>query len=253
MHSTGLVRLLGLLGSVAMCATAWTSGQASAAVYKLRFQPQASFVWSPQMPHIGEPIVLTSTSTEPSGRPLSFAWDFHDNGSFGEFEAGSAVAGASFATPAPHVIRLRVTNREGVSSVAAQTIRMTPPSASAGVIYPFPLVRIRGRDFAAGVRIRQLAVKAPAGVRIAVSCSGRRCPIRSARKLSTSSRGRLRWTGFRRFRRFFPAGVVLQVRASANGKIGAYTRFAVRRRRLPVRSDSCLDVAAVKPIPCPSS
>lgn len=253
MRSTSFVRLLRLAGLSALCTTAWVAGQAGAAEYNLRFQPQASFVWSPHLPHIGEPIVLTSTSSEPSGRPLRYAWDFHDNGPFGAFEEGSAVAGASFATPAPHVVRLRVTNSEGATSIAAETIQMAAPSASAKVIYPFPRVRIRGRDLAAGVRIRELAVRAPAGVRIAVSCSGRRCPIHSARKRSISTRGHLRWTRFRRFQRFFRAGAVLQIRASAKGQIGAYTRFAVRRRKLPVRSDSCLDLAAVRPIPCPSS
>ena len=37
-----------------------------------------------------------------------------------------------------------------------------------------------------------------------------------------------------------------------DAKIGAYTSFAVRRGKLPVRSDACLDPAGVKPIPCPS-
>jgi hypothetical protein len=58
---------------------------------------------------------------------------------------------------------------------------------------------------------------------------------------------------FRKFERFLPAGVVLQIRVSKPGKIGAYTRFHVRRRKLPVRSDSCLDLAGVKPIACPRS
>jgi hypothetical protein len=50
----------------------------------------------------------------------------------------------------------------------------------------------------------------------------------------------------------FPAGAILEVRVSRPGTIGAYTRFHVRRRKLPVRSDSCLDARGVKPIACPS-
>jgi hypothetical protein len=46
---------------------------------------------------------------------------------------------------------------------------------------------------------------------------------------------------------------VLQIRVSNAGDIGAYTRFVVRRRMLPVRLDSCLDAAGIKPIACPSS
>lgn len=253
MHGAGLLRVVMLIASSALCIGFLLDGETRAAVYNLRPQPQASFVWTPQLPRIGEPITVTSTSTEPGGRPLRYAWDFHDNGPFGEFEEGSPVAGASFATPAPHVIRLRVTDPDGATGIAAETIHMTPPPTSAGVIYPFPLVRIRGRDLAAGVRIGQLAVKAPHGVRITIACNGRRCPVRSAAKRSTSTPKHLRWTRFPRFRRFFPAGVALQIRATATGQIGAYTRFTVRRRRLPVRSDSCLDAAGIKPIACPSS
>jgi hypothetical protein len=242
----------GLIGVVAICVLSAAGDRSVAALYDLRAAPRAAFEWTPQLPHIGEPITLTSTSSEPGGRIARYAWDFHDNGPFGAFEEGGPVAGASFATPAPHVIRLRVTDPDGLSSIAAETIHMTPPPPSVGIMNPFPIVRITGRTFAKRVRIRQLAVKAPAGARIRVRCHGR-CPVKPTSLPSPSRADRLKWVRVRRFERSFPAGAALEIRVSGNGEIGAFTRFAVRRRKLPVRSDSCLDAAGSRPISCPAS
>jgi PKD domain len=223
------------------------------ATYNLHGAPVASFVWSPRFPHIGDPITLTSTSRDLGSRIVGYAWDFADNGPFGAFQEGGPVAGASFATPAPHVVRLRVTAADGLSSIAAETITMTPPPASARIMYPFPTVRIRGRDLRSGVKITQLAVRAPTGARINVTCRSRRCPARSASRMAVSTPGRATWVTFRRFQRFLPAGLTLQVRVSRNREIGSYTRFQVRRRKLPIRTDSCLDSSGVEPIACPSA
>jgi hypothetical protein len=57
---------------------------------------------------------------------------------------------------------------------------------------------------------------------------------------------------FRRFQRSLPAGVILEIRVSKPGQIGKYTRFAIRRHRLPVRIDACLGSGDPKPIVCPS-
>jgi len=238
---------------VGICAALAGVPGASASTYNLIGAPHAAFTWTPQLPQIGEPITLRSTSTELGGRIVRYAWDFHDNGPFGAFEEGAPLASASFATPAPHVIRLRVTDQSGASDVAAETLQMTPPPASAGVMAPFPVVRIRGRDFASRVKISQLAVKAPSGALITASCGQRRCPVHLTRRMSSSRAGRLKWTPFPRFVRSFPAGVALEVRVSAAGEIGAYTRFAIRRRRLPARTDKCLDPSGVHPIACPTS
>jgi len=242
----------GLIGVFAIWALSTAGDRAQAALYDLRGAPQAAFVWTPQLPHIGEPITLTSTSSEPGGQIARYAWDFHDNGPFGAFEEGGPVASASFATPAPHVIRLRVTDQHGLSSIDAETIHMTAPPPSVHIMNPFPIVRITGRTFAKRVRIRQLAVKAPAGARIRVRCRGR-CPLKSASLPSASRADRLKWVRVRRFERSFSAGAALEIRVSGNGEIGAFTRFAVRWRKLPVRSDSCLDAAGIRPISCPAS
>jgi hypothetical protein len=186
-----------------------------------------------------------STSSDLVSPIVGYAWDTSDNGPFGAFEPGGPTAGAVFATPADHIVRLRVTAADHQSSVAAETIHMSTPPP--GVLRPFPNVRIVGRFVRGGIRLTLVRVKAPAGSQIKVNCSGRRCPVRAQRATVAS-----RAVRFRAFQRFLRAGVALTVRVSRGTSIGAYTRFAVRRHKLPVRTDSCLDPAGVKPVACPS-
>jgi hypothetical protein len=221
-----------------------------AAAYNLKSYPLASFVWFPVSPNTGQPLSLVSTSTDATSPITAYAWDVADNGPFGPFEAGGPARTTTFATPASHQVRLRVTAADHLSSVAVETIHMSTPPP--GVLLPFPLVRIVGTVFRSGVRLRLLAVKAPAQARIAIGCQGGACPARSTRRLAASRGGRALWTEFRRFERYLPARMVLEIRVSRGGEIGAYTRFVIRRRRLPLRADSCLDPAGTKPIVCPT-
>jgi hypothetical protein len=155
-----------------------------------------------------------------------------------------------FSTPANHVVRLRVTAADHLSSIAAETIHMSTPPP--GVLLPFPLVRIIGTLVRAGVKLSRLSVQAPPQSRIQVTCRGRGCPVRSLIRIVVSPSGRAVRTRLRRFERLLPAGVSLEIRVSKDGDIGAYTRFTVRHHRLPVRVDSCLEAAGVNPIACPS-
>jgi hypothetical protein len=245
-----VVLFTGAAGSVS-AAPGESSAATAAAAYNLRAYPLASFVWFPQSPHTGESILLVSTSTDLTSPITAYAWDLADNGPFGAFEAGGPSITTTFATPASHQVRLRVTAADHLSSVAVEMIQMSTPPP--GVLLPFPLVRIVGTVFGSRVKLRLLAVKAPPKARITVSCQGGSCPARSARRVAASRRGRVVWTRFRRFERSLSAGVLLEIRVSRDGEIGAYTRFVVRHLRLPVRVDSCLDPAGIKPIACPSS
>ena len=219
--------------------------EAASATYTLSSPPVASFRWFPSSPRVGERFALVSTSSDLVSPIVGFAWDVADNGPFGPFQPGGPTASAVFSTPADHVVRLRVTAADHQSSIAAATIHMsTPPQ---GVLQPFPTVRIVGHLVKGGIRLSILKVKAPAQARIKVNCSGRGCPLRAQRATAAS-----RAVRFPAFQRFLRAGVSLTVRVSKDRTIGAFTRFAVRRGKLPVRADSCLDPAGVKPIPCPS-
>jgi hypothetical protein len=247
----GMVALFTGAAALAFPAPCESETAVSAAVYKLKAYPLASFAWFPPFPHPGEAISLVSTSTDLTSPITAYAWDVADNGPFGAFNDGGPVATATFATPASHQARLRVTAADHLSSIAVETIHMSAPPP--GVLLPFPLVRIVGTDFRSRVRLTLLAVQAPARSRITVSCRGRSCPARSVGRIAASLRGRLIWTRFRVFQRSLSAPLTLEIRVSRNGEIGAYTRFAVRRVRLPLRVDSCLDPAGIRPIACPAS
>jgi hypothetical protein len=214
--------------------------------------PVASFHWFPSAPHTGEVVSLVSTSTDATSPITGFAWSIAGNGAF---SAGAPALNTSFSTPGAHVVLLRVTDANGLSSVVAETIPVTWPEPT--LMQPFPVVRIAGSENASGVRVGLLTVQAPVGATVNVTCRGRGCPARSQNVVATSGRSK-RTKGMvvialRRFERTLRAGTVLEIRVSKPGQIGKYTRFAVRRGKLPARLDTCLSPAGIKPIACPSS
>jgi hypothetical protein len=57
----------------------------------------------------------------------------------------------------------------------------------------------------------------------------------------------------RRFgHRLLRAGATLRVLVSSPGSVGKYTRFRIRRGRVPARRDRCLPPGGTIPIRCPS-
>ncbi len=210
--------------------------------------PLASFAWLPSAPKTGEPVSLVSSSSDVHSPITGFAWSLAGNS---VFQNGGPLITTSFSTPGAHVVKLRVTSADGLSSVASETI--TVASRPATLMQPFPVVRIVGSDGNFGVKIALLSVEAPAGAQISVKCKGRGCPVKRVRRLARASASGASTVKFRRFERELPPGVSLTVRVSAAGEIGKYTRFVVRRGKLPKRVDTCLEPAGVKPMPCPST
>lgn len=254
----GLVTRVAVAGLVALCvALMAASGGAlatrgrAAAVYNLVGYPHASFTWFPAFPQVGQTILLVSTSTDRTSPIVAYAWDVSDDGPFGVLRQGGPSATASFFTPATHAVRLRVTARDGLSTTVTEPIQMGP--APADVMSPFPNVRIFGRLLRSGVKLSLLSIRAPAQAWIAVSCDGRGCPARSAGRAAASRAGRPTWTNFGPFERFLTPGVTLEVRVSKQGEIGAFTRFTVRRHRLPLRTDSCLAPVTLVAMACPGA
>jgi hypothetical protein len=103
------------------------------------------------------------------------------------------------------------------------------------------------------LRLKLLSVEAPAGAKVAVVCNGKGCPVRSLSRVALRPKGK--YTGlpvlsFPRLQHALPAGVALEIRVTEPGKIGKYTRFAVRKGRLPLRSDGCVSSTEPKAIPC---
>jgi hypothetical protein len=209
--------------------------------------PAASFRWFPAVPQTGEPVSLVSTSSDASSPIVALAWALG-----GPFQGGGIVLTTAFSTPGGHLVRLLVTNAYGLSSVASETIRVVGPRVP--LMQPFPVVRIAGTDTRRGVKLRLLRVQqAPAGARVTVRCRGRRCPVRSASRVTASRKQEASSLEFRAFERSLRFGVTLEIRVSKPGEIGKYTRFKLRRGRLPERVDMCLDPAGIKPLVCPSS
>jgi hypothetical protein len=213
--------------------------------------PVASFAWVPAAPTVGQSVSLVSNSTDASSPINAFAWDV---AGAGQFAPGGPVVSTSFATPGPHVVQLRVTDANGLSSVATRTIAVA--AATLRLMQPFPIVRIAGSETSNGVKIRLLTVQTPLLSTVVVSCKGRGCKTKSERRVATASSkskaGAVLLT-FNRFQRTLRAGVVLQVRVYKAGQIGKFTSLKVRRHKLPLRADACLGPTSPTPIACPAS
>ena len=213
--------------------------------------PSAHFGWFPAAPRAGEAVSLVSTSTAGSSPLAGFAWALDTEAAF--VPAGPAMV-TKFTTVGAHVVRLRVTDAAGQSSVVGETIVVR--HAAATLLQPFPIVRIAGSESFGGARISLLSVQTPVGSTVRVSCRGRGCPPKPQSILARAGARTVHSgvvIGFRRFQRLLGAGAVMQIRVSSPGQIGKYTRFTVRRGRLPVRVDTCLSSDAVTPMPCPST
>jgi hypothetical protein len=209
-----------------------------------------AFSFFPATPHVGEPVTLASTSTDAASPIIGFAWDFAGNGSFAP---GGPLVTTTFATPGPHVVHLRAGAANGATREVGQTINVL--ARQLNLIQPFPVVRMVGSLTSSGVKISVLTVQAPAGSLVSARCVGKRCPLKVQRGYARARAGSTRvppvtlW----RFERFLRAGVVLQIKVSKAGQVGKYTSFTVRRGRVPVRLDECLDPTRLRPMVCPSS
>jgi hypothetical protein len=210
--------------------------------------PVASFTWFPQAPRTNEAVSLVSDSSDAKSPLASFAWSLTGSS---VFAPGGPFTTTKFTTAGAHVVRLRVTAADGQSNVDSRTISVITPEPT--LMEPFPVVRIAGTDGSFGVKIRLLSVQAPAGAQVTIRCKGHGCPVTFARQIARSSRRGSTTITFSRFERQLPPGVKLVVRVFVAGEIGKYTRFVVRRGKLPKRLDTCLDPAGVNPMACPST
>lgn len=209
--------------------------------------PVASFSWYPPVPRVGERVSLVSSSTDATSLLTALAWDLAGNGSF---QAGAPLQTTSFATAGNHVVRLRVTDANGASSVATQTIPVG--SQQAALMRPFPLVRIVTLRTASGIRLRVLSILTSPGVRITITCRGRSCPVRKQSKVASTGKVGLASVSFQRFQRVLPAGTTLEIRVFKAGEVGKFTSLSIRHGALK-RLDACLAPDGIKPMTCPAS
>jgi hypothetical protein len=105
------------------------------------------------------------------------------------------------------------------------------------------------------VKLKVLSVQAPAGATVTVTCTGKGCPAKSQVRVVPTLKSKAAAVPvlvFPRFQRSLPPGVALVVRVTHAGQMGKYTRFAVRRGKLPVRADACVNATEAKSVPCTS-
>jgi len=207
----------------------------------------------------GQEIALTSTSSDPDGGIAAAAWDLDGDGAFDD-ATGPA---ASRAYPAgTHLVGLRVVDTDGLAATAFTTLTVAPaagapapPPAAPGpkaipLLRPFPTVRIAGTAVGRRIRVRILAVRAPRNTTVEVRCRGRGCPVKVDRH---RVRGKTRVVRIRRLEgRVLRAGVVLEIRVHARGRIGKYTRLLMRAGAAPKRTDACVSGTRMKRVACPA-
>lgn len=104
------------------------------------------------------------------------------------------------------------------------------------------IVRLRGAATSRGATITLLSVRAPKAATVRVRCTGRGCPKRIRARRGS---GRIP-----ELRRTLAAGAVVEVFVTQPGTSGKYTRFQIRRRQAPRRTDSCIVAGA--PAACPA-
>ncbi len=212
--------------------------------------PVASFQWFPAAPHVGEQVSLVSTSSDAGSPITAFSWALAPGLAL---TPGEHVLTTTFSTPGSHVVRLRVVDANGLASEVAETIPVSAPEVP--LMQPFPVVRIAGSAKTSSVKISLFTVLAPVGAKVSVSCHGHGCPTKRQSFVVAARRrshGGTMLVSLTRFERSLDVGAVIEVRISKAGEIGKYTRFTVRRGKLPTRLDGCLSTSST-PMTCPST
>jgi PKD repeat protein len=204
--------------------------------------PVASFGYTPSTPLAQDSVMFAAAARDPDGSIASIGWDLNGDGIF--TDASGPVASAVFPGPGAYPVAIAVTDNSGATTVASESVAVgaRPPT----LLSPFPIVRLTTRGTRRGARVLRLGVQAPPGSRVSVRCRGRSCGARDEVRVARTARA-LRFPGVQRRLR---AGVVLEIRITAPGRIGKYTRFRLRRGGPPSRVDLCLAPGAAAPAAC---
>jgi hypothetical protein len=220
--------------------------------------PTASFTISPTAPVVNQPVLFTSTSSDPDGTLKEQVWDLNGDGSYDNGSGPTALR--TFTDAGEHVIGIRVTDNAGLVSFYSRTLTVlsapgapvTTEKSAPRLLNPFPVVRIAGRITKRGTRVRLLRVDAPAGTKISVRCAGRSCPFKKqVRSVPTSARSRAAITvRVRRLERLLLPGVQVRVYVTKQGAVGKYTRLRFRAGKPPKRTDRCLMPGSWEPAEC---
>jgi len=92
--------------------------------------PVASFTYSPLFPQVGQLLTLDGTSSfDPDGTIVSYQWDLNGDGIYDAF---GPITQGTFGTAGARLIRLAVTDNDGLTASATQTIYISASSGPAG-------------------------------------------------------------------------------------------------------------------------
>jgi hypothetical protein len=141
--------------------------------------------------------------------------------------------------PPPEVTPVPLPPPSAVEVKGAKSAKAKPR-----MIRPYPTVRISGRITTTGADLALLTVKAPKGVRITLTCTGRGCPLREVAQATAL------WH-IPQFERELRAGTKLTIRVAKQGYITKVTTITIRRGKAPARSDLCQLPGATKLTRCP--
>jgi PKD repeat protein len=204
--------------------------------------PHAGFTVAPESPFVGEPATISSSSLDPDGPLTGQHWDLDGDGAFDD--AAGPLVFATYASPGPRTVRLRVTDSKGATAIAsgALTVRSRPLAFLGGVTIDMN-GSLRGKI----TRVKLLRVRAPAGTTVVVSCKGKGCP----KKKKAIKQGKGAALRFKKFERAFKPGTKIVITVTKPGFLGRHTTYTMRRGAGPKRVDLCLAPGAKKPTACP--
>jgi len=95
-----------------------------ALAYKAGVLPTASFIWSPEIPEVGQTVTFdASTSIPGSGIIIRHKWSFGD----GTYAIGKIVT-HSYASPGVYTVTLNVTNSKGLWDIEQKQIQVVEPA-----------------------------------------------------------------------------------------------------------------------------
>jgi PKD repeat protein len=215
-------------------------------------------------------VSFFSTSTDPDSPITGYAWDLDGDGNYNDASGPSAARAFGAGS---HNVGIMVVDSEGAASFMVQTVNVGAPKVGAPapvgsvttggtggprLMSPFPIVRIAGRILRRGSKLRRLTVSAPPGATVLVRCNGRGCPVgRQSRVVKSGKRSKSRSPAqtvrLRRFeRKLLRSGTVIKILVTRPSTIGKYTRFKIRSKKAPARSDRCLMPGSSKPVDCPT-
>jgi hypothetical protein len=198
--------------------------------------PIASFTVTPAVPVVNQPVLFTSTSSDPDGMVTEQVWDLNGDGSYDN--GGGATALRTFDS----------------KTITVEPTTITSQKQGPRLLSPFPVVRVAGRITKRGTKVRVMRVNAPIGTQVDVRCTGRSCPFkRQVRTISTVANSRTA-AGMRvhRLERLLLPGVRVRVYVTKPGEVGKYAKFRFRAHKAPARTDKCLLPGSLVPADCPA-